>query len=376
MSIALLRRRQKGRPGSAGKASVEEEPASLSDDDRLILRVALISLIFLGLVGVTFVLFIARPVILPIAAAFVIGLMIAPIGERLQKFGVPNAIINIVIMANLASLIVISYIFFAPKLETMFAEMPAQFQKVSQQIDHLLRPLENLQAALGPKTADGKGAETKAFSFDAKQIAVYALAAISPAMTQILIFAFALVMFLIDRPLIKKAIVLAFNSREDRLEAIKFVNQVEASLSQYLSTVFVINAVVGTLTAIVLFLVGMPGYLAIGIVAFLLNFLPFVGPLLLKGALLLLGIAAFPTLLQGVLPVLLYAVIVLVESNFVTPILVGRKFSMPPLLVFISIIFWTWLWGIVGALLAMPLLVIASAIVDRFITEDKTSLPG
>ncbi len=302
--------------------------------------------------------------------------MIAPIGERVQNLGIPSSVTNLVIIANIASIVLLAYIFVTPKLELLFADLPFQFQKISAQIDTILRPLENLQSAMGPKPSGDKAAEAKGMAFDAKAIAVYTLGAVSPALTQIFIFGFALVMFLIDRPLIKKAIVLGFPSRESRLEALKFVNQVESSLSKYLSTVFVINLCVGLIVTLTLFAVGMPGYIALGLVAFLLNFLPFVGPLLLKGGLLLLGLAAYPTLLQGVVPALLYAAIVLVESNFVTPFLVGRKFAMPPLLVFISIVFWTWLWGLTGALLSMPLLVIASAIVDRFVTEDKLTLPG
>jgi predicted PurR-regulated permease PerM len=373
MSTAFLRRAR--RDPTEGETE-EQKGEILSREDEFLVRLALMSIIFLGMVALTSVLYVARPVIVPIVAAFVVGLMVAPIGERFQQFGVPKLLINLLILANVAAAAVLASIFLAPKIEIFFADLPFQMQKISSQLELIMRPLDNLQSAMSSKTAPSTAGDAKSSAFDAKAIAVYALGALTPAVTQILIFAFALIMFLIDRPLIKRAIVMAFETRERRLEALKFVNQMEASLSQYLSTVFVINLGVAVLTTLMLFALGMPGYIPLGVAAFFLNFLPIIGPLVLKGGLLLLGLATYPTIIQGLIPVTLYTVLVMIESNFVTPFLVGRRFSMPPLVVFISIMFWTWLWGLTGALLAMPLLVIGSTIIDRYLTEEKLTLPG
>jgi predicted PurR-regulated permease PerM len=371
------------RPKEArAEAKRNVEPAKTDDetsffqDDRLIVRFAALSCIFIGIITLTWVLFVAKPVIVPIVAAFVAGLIIAPIGERIQSAGISSSLANFIILACLIAGGFFIWYFLGTRLAAFVVDLPNQVQLIAEKVGGVLQSLDWLQSAVG-KPASGTAENKSALAIDVKATALYIFGAVSPAITQILIFLFALVMFLIDRPLVKRAIVMAFRSRENRLEALRFVNQVEASLSRYLSTVFVINLGVGAATMALMFAIGMPGYIPLGIAAFFLNFLPFVGPLVLKVLLIPFGLAVFPTLAHGLLPVTIYALLILVESNFVTPVLVGRNFSMRPLAVFTSIVFWTWLWGLPGALLAMPILVIVATVIDRFLTEEKPSaLPG
>lgn len=350
--------------------------ASFFRSEKALLRYASVSCIFLGLVAFIWVLVVARPIILPVVTAFIIGLIAAPLGERIQKLGIPTTLANLIIISNLVAIFLLAYAIIGPKVGAYFADFPDKAQKIAIEFERVLRPLEQLQSAIGRASNPGDAKPGSPVAVDIKALAVSGVGALSPALTQIFIFAFSLVLFLIDRPLIKNAIVLAFNTREKRLEVLRFVNQIEDSLSQYLSTVLLINIGIGVITTSLLFALDVPGYAALGVFAFLLNFLPFIGPLFMKGVLLLLGIATYPTLVQGLLPFIFYTLVVVIESNIVTPVLVGRKFSMRPLAVFMSIVFWTWLWGVVGALLAVPILVICSTVIDRFVTEDKISLPG
>lgn len=378
MADVSVARPKEARPEA--KRNVEtaktDDELSFFQDDRMIVRIAALSCIFIGIITLTWVLFVAKPVIVPIVAAFVAGLIIAPIGERIQSAGISSSLANFIILACLITGGFFIWYFLGTRLAAFVVDLPNQIQLIAEKVGSVLQSLDWLQSAVG-KPASGTAESKSALAIDVKAIALYIFGAVSPAITQILIFLFALVMFLIDRPLVKRAIVMAFRSRENRLEALRFVNQVEASLSRYLSTVFVINLGVGAATMALMFAIGMPGYIPLGIAAFFLNFLPFVGPLVLKVLLIPFGLAVFPTLAHGLLPVAIYALLILIESNFVTPVLVGRNFSMRPLAVFTSIVFWTWLWGLPGALLAMPILVIVATVIDRFLTEEKPSaLPG
>jgi predicted PurR-regulated permease PerM len=110
-----------------------------------------------------------------------------------------------------------------------------------------------------------------------------------------------------------------------------------------------------------------------GMLVAVLNFVPYFGPV--AGIILLatVGILTFDTLGQGLLPSGWYLLLHLLEANCITPILLGRRFTLNPVVVFISLIFWTWLWGVLGALLSVPILVSIKVICDRLPTLSYVS---
>ena len=325
----------------------------------------------MGIVAVIFSLYVARPVIVPILAAVVVGLVVAPLSERVQRMGVRPLYANLALATILTGIFALLYFFASQGVSNLVADLPRQIQTIADLLMQALEPLERIQASINGGAAKGSAA-----AIDVKSIALYVVSSFSPAVAQVFIFIFALILFSLDRAFLKRSLVMAFRDRDARLDALRFVNKLEADLSRYLSIAFVVNGAVGTLTALLLFLLGMPGYLLLGVCAFVLNFLPFVGPIALKALLAVLGLAAFPTFFQGMLPVLAYTLVVLVESNAITPYLVGRQFSVRPIVVFIAIVFLSWLWGLAGALLALPLVVIASTLIQSFVTEESVPLPG
>jgi predicted PurR-regulated permease PerM len=102
-----------------------------------------------------------------------------------------------------------------------------------------------------------------------------------------------------------------------------------------------------------------------GMLVAILNFVPYFGPIVGVGLLAMVGLLTFETLWQGLMPAGGYLMLHLAEANFVTPILLGRRFTLNPVAIFISLMFWLWLWGIPGALLSVPILVSVKAVCDR-----------
>jgi predicted PurR-regulated permease PerM len=147
--------------------------------------------------------------------------------------------------------------------------------------------------------------------------------------------------------------------------AVDISQQIESDVSASLLTITIMNAAVGITTALVMWLTGIGDPILWGTVAFLLNYAPILGPALGFVIFLLAGLLTIDTLWKALLPAALYLAIHMVEGETVTPMLLARRFTLNPVLVILSLVFWFWMWGIPGAILSVPMLAIAKIVCDR-----------
>jgi len=148
-------------------------------------------------------------------------------------------------------------------------------------------------------------------------------------------------------------------------QVVDIAQQIESDISAYLVTITIMNAAVGVTTGLAMWLTGVGDPILWGSVAFLLNYVPIVGPALGVLIFLLAGLLTHDTLWQALLPAVLYLGFHLIEGESVTPMLLARRFTLNPVLVIISLVFWFWMWGVPGAILAVPMLAITKIICDR-----------
>ncbi len=125
------------------------------------------------------------------------------------------------------------------------------------------------------------------------------------------------------------------------------------------------NLAVGVTTGLVMWACGIEDPLGWGAMAFLLNYVPIAGPLVGIGIIVLVGLASFPVLWGALMPAAGYLVIHLLEGEYVTPMVLARRFTLNPVLVLLTLIFWYWMWGIPGAILGVPMLAITKIVCDR-----------
>jgi predicted PurR-regulated permease PerM len=151
----------------------------------------------------------------------------------------------------------------------------------------------------------------------------------------------------------------------NKRQAVDISQQVESDISAYLVTITLMNAAVGIATAMVMWLTGIGDPILWGAVAFLLNFVPILGPVFGVVIFLLAGLLTNDTLWQALLPSGLYLGIHLIEGQLITPMLLAKRFILNPVLVIISLVFWFWMWGAPGAILSVPMLAITKIICDR-----------
>ena len=127
---------------------------------------------------------------------------------------------------------------------------------------------------------------------------------------------------------------------------------------------------------VIAYVVGLPSPALWGVVAFLLNYIPYVGPAIVAMILLVLGIISLPTLPAALVGAGAVCWFCTVEGHFITPSLVGRQLTLSPLALFLSLAFWTWLWGPLGTFLATPILIAVSVIENRMVADEDKKLPG
>jgi predicted PurR-regulated permease PerM len=151
----------------------------------------------------------------------------------------------------------------------------------------------------------------------------------------------------------------------DKKRAVEVSHEIQQNISNYLFSVSLINIGLGIVVSGGLYFMGVPNAAMWGMLAAVLNFVPYFGPV--AGVLLLatVGLLTFDTLWQGLLPPAWYLVFHLLEANLITPVLLGRRFTLNPVVIFVSLIFWMWLWGVPGALLSVPILVSIKVVCDR-----------
>ena len=315
----------------------------------------------------------ARAMLLPATSAFVIGLMLGPLSARAKAYGIPSLITAIVLWLLV---VVVFYgviiLLSAPALDWI-GKAPEIGRIIKEKLQVLEQPLSALQDLRNAILPQG---ENSRFGFDIANFVQPALIVVTPAIGQIFIFFGTLFFFLLGRARLRHVIVILFENHDSRLRTLKIINDVERNLTNYLSVVAVINFVVGLGACLIAYFIGLPNPIAWGVLAFILNFIPYIGALIMEAVLLAVGLVTFPTLIQALIAPVLYFGFTTLEGHFITPSIMGRRLALNPLTVFLALIFWTWLWGPIGAFLAVPLLIVALVAINHLFPQEERVLPG
>jgi predicted PurR-regulated permease PerM len=197
---------------------------------------------------------------------------------------------------------------------------------------------------------------------------VISLAMLAPAiLAQVLIFLASLYFFVATRHQTRVAILRLCFNRRLRWRVAHVFRDVEGLVSEYLISISIINILEGVAVGIGLWIVGVPSAAMWGALAILTNFIVFVGPAVMVVVLLVIGLAEFDTLGGSLLPVAIYLTINMIEAQFVTPMVIGKRMTLNPFTVLLSLVFWIWLWGPLGGFIAVPALLVVFALARNII---------
>jgi predicted PurR-regulated permease PerM len=147
-------------------------------------------------------------------------------------------------------------------------------------------------------------------------------------------------------------------------------------MTTYFGTFTLVNLSLGVVAAVLTWATGLPNPLLWGVLACVFNYIPYIGPALVIGTLGLVGLLVHPTIGEAAIAPVIYLAVVTLEGQFITPTLMGQRLELNPFAVFLAIAFFAWLWGPLGAFLAVPMLMATSVIFTRAFEEERPDLPA
>ena len=311
-------------------------------------------------------LYFARDLFLPVVIGILLALTVSPLVRGAARLGIPAPVSAFVLVATAAgAMLGGAYLLSAP-ISTMISDAPEIGQQLRYKLAGLLRALEDVQSAGDQMEGLANGGE-QAPKVAIDQPGFVAFAAGNTArFVSLVAVGFVLAFFILaSGDLFHVKLVEAFPTFSDKRRAIKTVRDVERQISRYFLVITAINAALGLCIAVAMYLVGMPNPGLWGALAFALNFLPFVGALLGLATVAVFGVLSFDTLGAGLLPALVYFALTSFEGQFATPGILGRRLELNTVSVFLTVLIWSWLWSVPGALMAVPFLVMLKVISDN-----------
>jgi predicted PurR-regulated permease PerM len=311
------------------------------------------------------VLYVAAEIILPLIVAIVLKLLLQPFVRLLERIRIPRALgaVLAVLLVLLAFGGTISVL--ASPAAAWAAKLPEAIPKLKDSLGFLQEPIDAVQHMM--KQIDGVtggGASAQAPAMHASSMVGTVLSGSASATSGLFTTLLILFYLLVSGETFLRRLVEILPRFQDKRSAVELSLDIEKNVSAYLLTVTCINALVGIATGCVMWLCGVASPVLWGSVAFVLNFVPILGPMagiviFLMASVLSLGVSWY-----AALPVGLYFGIHVIEGEIATPMLLARRFTINPVAVILALLFWFWMWGVTGAILAVPLLAVTKIICD------------
>jgi predicted PurR-regulated permease PerM len=371
-------------PPQAGTPSVTEaSPARPDAAPAAKATPVQISLLALGAVAF---LYFARPVVLPVFLACVGGMTLKPLIRWLSQCRIPPALSAAAVLLLLVAGVTVGFIHLGRPALTWMSEAPQHTAELRQKAQKVFPRLARFnQAAAAVNNLGASEEEQKkptAVELKTSRVPTFInwtgtfLAGLGESLV-------LLYLLLASGDLFLQKLVHVMPTLRDKKRAVDISHEIQQQISNYLFSVSMINIGLGIIVGGGLYWLGVPNAAMWGMLIALLNFVPYFGPFAGISLLAIVGLLTFDTLWKGLLPPAWYLLLHLLESNFITPVLLGRRFALNAVVIFVSLIFWTWLWGVPGALLSVPILVSLKVIcaalpsmspVSELLTSESNSI--
>src|SRR3984885_1314428 len=313
-------------------------------------------------------LYAAREIVLPIVLAIILDLLLQPALRLLERLHVPRMLGALLLLALFFGPIVAFVTGMSGPASSWAAKLPEGVPRLQEHLNFLRAPIEAVrqfwQQAQGYVSGDSQPAASTSPAFGAGLLlAIFSnTSAFAAGFLETVLVLFFL---LLSGDTFLRRLVEVLPNFSDKRQAVEISQHIEHDISAYLITITIMNAAVGLTTALAMWLCGLGDPILWGAVAFLLNYVPILGPMIGVAMFTLAGLLTAKTLWLALLPAGLYFVIHLAEGEIITPTLLARRFTLNRVLVILALIFWYWMWGVPGAILAVPMLAITKIICDR-----------
>jgi predicted PurR-regulated permease PerM len=350
----------------APSAQVGEESTAEAVVSRPRASWPLVVLTFLASVAA---LYFARDVLIPVVLAALLALLLRPLLRRLRSLHLPDALSSLLLFAGVTAVLLLAATVLAGQAQKWLEEAPQTVARVRELLPSQRGPLQNIEETtnavqdLGRSDQQASPLEVEVKSQDVAYTILGVSGHITGAAVIVIVLGFFLLAF--SDGLLRQAVAMqdSFGSRRN---IVTLIHEVESGISRYLGTITLINIGLGAATAVVLWMLGIPNPVLWGAMATVANFVPHVGAFACMVVLFAVGAVTHESLGYGLFVAGAFMVLTSIESYFLTPLILSRSLQLSPLAVILAILFWGWLWGIAGGLMAAPLLTIMKIVCDQF----------
>lgn len=323
------------------------------------LRLRSAAIVLLAVLAILYTAYVAAEVIVPIVGAFLLNFLLSPLAAGLVRLGIPRvAAAALILIALIAGVSGVFYGLSDPAAEWL-RKLPTSIEELKASLGDSPDPLAEVREA---SEAVEEAIEDLTGKPVATQVQIQEPPLLTAAMNRIPVIAAGLMLavfltflLMISADSFLRKVTSLGRTFGARRRIVMIMRQLELQLAYYLGTITLINAGLGIAVAAAMYALGLPNPALWGAVAAILNFAPYLGPAVTTGVLFLAAINAFDAVTAALLPPLAYLVLTMIEGQIVTPLLVGKRMDLSPVVVFISVVSFGWIWGVVGALLAVPI---------------------
>lgn len=305
---------------------------------------------------------------LPVTIALVIAVALVPLLEWLERRGLPSslaALLCVMLFLMLANGAIASVI--VPATE-WFARLPSSIQLIRANLSPLIDMYSTFERfvdeTMGSLLRSSAAGDRTVTIEQPNSLFEYVATAAPHVLIQMLFATLVVYFFLSSWTRMRRRTITNRGSFSSAMTTARVIQEMIDRTSAYLATITMVNIGMGILVSLLLWFVEMPSPVMWGGLVAILNYIPYFGPILATALLAVGGLMTFSDLGYALVPAVLFVAVHLVEANILTPMLVGRRLTINPLLILIALSFWSWVWGTAGALLAVPLLIILKTILD------------
>lgn len=346
-------------------------PVFGSDPLRLIVYILLTALVM----GMPFALTAGAEFFLPLTAALVIAIILVPALEWLERRGVPSPIAALLCVIGFVLIINGALALIVFPASDWFIRLPERLPRIRENLAPLIDFYASLQRFVDDALqgfAINTAAQAQAVAVETPRSVLDYLTGSAPAAAIQTFFAILFIFFFLSGwTRLRRSTIRSRGSYDSALQTSRTIRSVVEATSAYMTTIVLINTMLGLAVAFFLWLLGMPSPLMWGGIVALCNFIPYVGPIIAALLLAMGGLMSFDSVALALLPASIQVALHLVEANFITPLVLGRRLTINPLLILVSLSLWGWIWGAPGAFLAVPLLIIIQTIIQSVRSHDN-----
>jgi predicted PurR-regulated permease PerM len=353
-------------PSRPGEDPAAEPAVARIDEQAIPRRMRSVAITGIFVLAIFYTLYFTAEIAIPLVFALLFKLLLQPGVRLLGRVKVPQPLGALAMIILLFAVLSGGGYLLGGPATAWLERAPESLPRLEQHLRVFKRPIEQVQEATKQvEQLTRNPGERAPVAVKGPGLVEYLFSGTRHLMSGLGITVLMLFFLLSAGDLFMRRLVEILPNFRDKKRAVEMSHEVEENISAYLLTVSIMNALVGVAAGLAMWAIGVPDPILWGALAFVLNYVLILGPLTGMALFFIAGLMSFDALWQALIPPACYLIIHLIEGEWVTPMLLAKRFTLNPVLVIGSLIFWDWMWGIPGALLAVPMLAVFKIVCDR-----------